>query len=655
MARPRKNLFYESPKRIQPLSGQEWLETYDSNCQKVVDYLVLNGVGNTIYYSTVNCLEKLRIFLLQNNTPYSFREANQWFETTGPHPKGYQTALSRLQDIFEYGKIQPINAFPVSLPYYSCLQGLWKEEIDAYLATLDHCGSSLTQIRNCVSRFLYRIQASGIRHPSELSFDLLSLYLESDAHKSHNAEAKYTYAISDILIFMASKGLCTQGLGWYPYFKMHGKVLRMQNLSESQIGRIEAFRSESLQFPSEEFAKLIPDFMERYHSTGYNRSACSTARYTLYNLLLFLEMHGLGYHPEIAAVWMEYEKTFYKDSDRKQIRRILDLFALYTKEGDVVPQAVFLKKPLLCDALPDWCKDELGAFLGQKEKEGWETSTLCMYRSAVTRFCQFLVDKGILSFMEISPRLIKDFNQTDHHLTVEGKNAYNGRIRKFLQFLERKGSLPYGLHQALCCMVAVKENIVVILSDDEKDQIARKHAAAASPMELRNRAILLLGMKMGLRASDIVNIKLSDINWKCQSIRVLQKKTQHEVELPMPVGVGNAIYLYIKHGRPQTNCPSVFVKTRIPFDSLHRGICLQALKSTLPERHCPGSGFHVTRKTFATDQLCHNVGKNSIADMLGHRDTGTLSYYLNLDSQRMRMCPLSLADTGLKMEGQRYD
>lgn len=117
---------------------------------------------------------------------------------------------------------------------------------------------------------------TGQRYPSsiELSFDLLSLYLESDAHKSHNAEAKYTYAISDILIFMASKGLCTQGLGWYPYFKMHGKVLRMQNLSESQIGRIKAFRSESLQFPSEEFARLIPDFMERYHSTGYSRSAC---------------------------------------------------------------------------------------------------------------------------------------------------------------------------------------------------------------------------------------------------------------------------------------------------------------------------------------------------------------------------------------------
>lgn len=655
MARPRKILFYETPKPISPFPEQEWLETYDRNCQKVIDYLVLNSVGNTIYHSTVNCLEKLRNFLLQNSTCYSMEEAERWFQITGPHPKGYQTALFRLQDIFDHGEIQPVNAFPVSFPYYSHLQGFWKEEIDAYLATLDHREATLTQTRNCVARFLYRIQASGIKHPSELSFGSLKQYLETDGHKSHNTEAQYTYAISDILIFMASKGLCAQGLGWYPYFMMHGKVLRMQDLSEDQAGRIEAFRSESLQFPSEEFAGLIPDFLERYQSFGYSQSSRSVARYTLYNLLLFLEMHGLGYHPGIAVVWMEHEKSSDKNSGWKQIRRILDLFELYIEEGDVIPQVIFLKKSLLCDALPGWCKDELETFLEQKNKEGWEASTLCMYRSAITRFCQFLVDGGLLSFAEICPELIKDFNQTDPHLTVEGKNAYNVRIRKFLKFLERKGLIPYGTHQALYCMAAAKEDIVVTLSDEEKTEIARKHESAASQMELRNRAILLLGMKMGLRASDIVNIKLADIDWKCQSIRILQKKTQYEIELPMPVEVGNAIYLYLKNGRPQTDCLSVFVKTRIPFDSVHRGVCLHALRSTLPERCCPGSGFHVTRKTFATEQVRHNVGKTSIADMLGHRDTGSLSHYLNLDSDRMHMCPLSLADTGLGMEDRRYD
>lgn len=655
MARLRKTLFYETPKPLSLPSGQEWLKSYDRNCQKVVDYLVLNGVGNTIYYSTVNCLEKLRNFLLQNNTCYSIQKAEQWFNTTGPHPKGYRSALSRLQDIFDYGEVQPVNAFPVSFPYYSSLQGIWKEEMDAYLATLGSREASFIQVRNCVARFLYRIQTCGIIHPSELSFNTLKLYLETDGHRSRNAEARYTYAISDILIFMASRGLCTQGIGWYPYFKMHGKILYIQELTEAQSARIEMLRPESLQFPTEEFAVLISDFLKRYQSFGYNKSPRSTARYTLYNLLLFLEMHRLGYHPEIAVVWIEHEKSSGKNSGWKQKRRILDLFELYIKEGDLIPQVIFVKKHLLCELLPEWCKDELESFLEQKQKEGWEDSTLCMYRSAVTRFCRFLVNSGLLSFEEIVPELLKVFNQTDRHLTAEGKNAYNIRIRIFLKYLERKRRIPYGIHQALYCAAAPKEDIVVTLSEEEKNEIARKHESASSQIELRNKAILLLGMKMGLRASDIVNIKLTDIDWEHQSIRILQKKTQHEIELPMPVEVGNAIYLYIKNGRPQTDCLSVFVKTRIPFDSVHRGVCLHALKAALPERCRPGSGFHVTRKTFATDQLRHNVSKTSIADMLGHRDTLSLSHYLNLDSDRMQMCPLSLEGTCLETEGSRYE
>jgi len=302
-----------------------------------------------------------------------------------------------------------------------------------------------------------------------------------------------------------------------------------------------------------------------------------------------------------------------------------------------------------------WCKCELDNFLNQKKKEGWEASTLCMYRSAVTRFCEFLVNKELLAFSTITPKMIKEFNRSDRHLTVDGKNAYNIKIKKFLQFMEQKEMLPYGLHQALYCSAAVKEKIVITLSDEEKAEIYRKYKICTTQTELRNHAILLLGMKMGLRSSDIVKIELQDINWNCQTIRILQKKTCHEIVLPMPTEVGNAIYLYIKNARPKTDCRSVFIKTRSPFNTVQRGVCLNALKSTLPERDCVGSGFHVTRKTFATDQICREVGRHMIADMLGQRDTSSLSRYLNLDSDRMFMCPLSLLETGLTMKGERYD
>ena len=167
---------------------------------------------------------------------------------------------------------------------------------------------------------------------------------------------------------------------------------------------------------------------------------------------------------------------------------------------------------------------------------------------------------------------------------------------------------------------------------------------------------MLLGTKMGLRASDIVTISLEDIDWDRQTLRIIQVKTDHEILLPMPTEVGNAIYLYIKEGRANEKTTSryLFIKERVPFDVLTRAACASALRRTLPGRTVPGSGFHVTRKTFATDRLCNVTGKQGIVDLLGQRDTQSLVHYLQMDETRMRMCPLSLAETGLMMEGGRY-
>ncbi len=655
MSRPSKIIFYENTIFSDLTPGNEWLRSFDCNSHKVVDYLVDNGVGNTIYYSTINCLEKLRIYLQEWQLCYSYEESMKWYKNSGPFPKGYKTALLRLQDIYDFGIVQSVNSFPVNPELFKNLTGIWKDVLDEYLKTLDYKNYYLLKIRNIVSRFLYRTQIAGFRHPSELSYDYLEEYMKKDEYRSAVSNARYTNSIGDILTFMADKGLCNYGIGWFPYFRMHEKVLYMKDLTESQIWCIKSIKLNGFKCTCKEFSILIPAFIEQFKTFGYSRSYCSTAKFTLYNLLVFLEMHDLGYHPDVAVIWLEQKKPSYKNNVWKHNRRILDLFEQYTRENDIIPETFFYKKLLLSDKLPDWCRYELNDFLKQKRKEGWVAPTLCMYQSSVTRFCEFLVNEELQTFTAIDQKLIKNFNLTDKHLTVEGKNAYNVRIRKFLQFLERKQILPYGLHQALYCKAATREKIIVTLSEEDKDRISKKNEFATTQMELRNRAIVLLGLKMGLRSSDIVKIKLLDINWQRQTIRIIQKKTHHEIELPMPTEVGNAIYLYIKNARAKTEIQSVFVKTRAPFNTIKRGACLHALKSILPEHNCPGSGFHVTRKTFATDQLCNEIGRQTIIDMLGQRDTSSLSHYLNLDPDRMFMCPLSLSETGLIMKGERYD
>lgn len=386
---------------------------------------------------------------------------------------------------------------------------------------------------------------------------------------------------------------------------------------------------------------------------GYSKTVIKEARYTMHSLLVFLDKNSYPYHPDIAAIWLEVQKTNFRQTESKGLRRILCLFDSFLKDGIISPERIYKFKGLLSDSLPEWCKIELYTFLNLKIKEGWCKSTIDMYRSSVTRFCFSLVKQGISSFSEITHETIHVFNTNDMHETAEGKNAYNCRIRNFLKYLERKEIISDNIHIALYSAYQKGEKIVTTLTDNEKHKLAERLSNASTEIELRNRAIILIGLRMGLRSCDIVKIRISDIDWQKQTIKIVQKKTLYEMELPMPTEVGNAIYLYLKCRT--SNSEYLFAKNKMPFNNVCKQVCNTALSSVLPERNVKGSGFHVTRRTFATDQLKSSVKQNTIKDLLGHRDGDQLMKYLNLDSERMFLCPLSLEETNICMEVKRYD
>ena len=72
-------------------------------------------------------------------------------------------------------------------------------------------------------------------------------------------------------------------------------------------------------------------------------------------------------------------------------------------------------------------------------------------------------------------------------------------------------------------------------------------------------------------------------------------------------------------------------------------MCNRALRSILPGSNNYNKTFHSVRKTFATGLLNQNNKVEMISDALGHRSDSTVYTYLNLDSERMRMCALPLA------------
>ena len=259
-----------------------------------------------------------------------------------------------------------------------------------------------------------------------------------------------------------------------------------------------------------------------------------------------------------------------------------------------------------------------------------------------------------MGFDAMTPEMVKEFNLQDHHKTAKGKSTYNGMIRKFLSFLYREGlhSQP-SLYLALPSGSASSERIIDVFTEVEKKQILIYKEKSASPLQLRDAAIMELGLKIGFRGKDITNLKLSDIDWKSHTIRLTQSKTGVGVWLPMGNSVGNAIYRYLKEGRPSVmDVSNVFLKTRAPFGPVSSAVCRHTVDRILPGRDVPGSKFHATRRTFATNLLKRGTKTSMIADALGHSDIGTAHKYLSLDEERMRLCPLSLTELGLMPNGR---
>lgn len=163
---------------------------------------------------------------------------------------------------------------------------------------------------------------------------------------------------------------------------------------------------------------------------------------------------------------------------------------------------------------------------------------------------------------------------------------------------------------------------------------------------------MLLGTEMGSRGCDIVRLKISDISFKDKAVRFMQDKTDVEIQVVMPVSVCNAIFKYLKSGCPKgCGYDFLFVSLKAPHKPLTRNVCFGALKRILLQRMIPGSGFHVTRKTFSTSKLRNGVTPERISSAMGQRSVKSLTPYLSLDWKRLSMCPLSLEGLGIAMEG----
>lgn len=154
-----------------------------------------------------------------------------------------------------------------------------------------------------------------------------------------------------------------------------------------------------------------------------------------------------------------------------------------------------------------------------------------------------------------------------------------------------------------------------------------------TPVGLRDLAILLLLCRLGLRAKDVVDLRIRDLDWEEGSLCVSGKGRRQE-RLPLPQDVGDAILAYLKRGRPALDDDRLFLKATAPRrplvdSSAVSGIVRRAILRA--KVTAPSHGAHLLRHSAATAMLRNGSTLQAIAWVLRHRSIETTAIYAKVD------------------------
>jgi site-specific recombinase XerD len=158
----------------------------------------------------------------------------------------------------------------------------------------------------------------------------------------------------------------------------------------------------------------------------------------------------------------------------------------------------------------------------------------------------------------------------------------------------------------------------------------------------RDYAILLLLARLGLRASEVVRLKLKDIDWNVGSITVEGKGDRRSV-LPLPADVGSAIASYLRFGRPRCSSHHVFLRATAPIRGLRGPASIANLVQQNLARagiEAPTNGAHQFRHALATEMLHQGASLAEIGEVLRHRSPETTKIYTKVDLNSLRALAL---------------
>jgi len=292
-------------------------------------------------------------------------------------------------------------------------------------------------------------------------------------------------------------------------------------------------------------------------------------------------------------------------------------------------------------------------FLGHLRTERKSDNTVESYRNISCKFLVFIESRGYTDLKEVPwDSTFEFFNELSSSWEAGSLRTAASGLRSFLSFAEAGSRLLATVPVHLL----KKRTILPVLTQGEEQDIW--DVLQTDAVSSRDKAIMTLALLTGLRAVDLLALKLRDIHWQGDVIHIIQMKTKQPLVLPLLPAIGNALARYIAKDRPSSDSPFVFLSSNAPYQPLqNHASCYAIVRKVFL---CAGvragkelKGTRLLRHHVASKMLRRGVALHTISSTLGHVNPQTTDIYLTADVEKLRDCASTLVHIPMNVEALR--
>ena len=270
-------------------------------------------------------------------------------------------------------------------------------------------------------------------------------------------------------------------------------------------------------------------------------------------------------------------------------------------------------------------------------------STISIEAASVASFFLYLQRTGIASFYEIQEKHIRNYIQKNH---CEQIIVY--RIGLFIKRLSGQiNDIRLARIADLFPKQRAQKKVYPAMTKEERGKLEAFLLDPRSQISLLERAVGITFLYTGMRKEDLLNLKLSDIDWAQNVIRYSQDKNGNNNVMPLRPVVGNYLLEYIQNERPVGDCEFLFLGKK-KVRGKHQQFNISELVNRLYDltgirQGRVRKGTHLLRHSLADELVNSGSDLAIVSKILGHKDPETTLGYLSANIEQLRECALDVS------------